>query len=187
MSILSPFPPSLSDGPVSYGLALIGDMLAAGFSLTILFHYLFSPHRAPQKIEHTAAGLLNIKNMRGKVASVRALRRLNDYIVAGLMLAVVFRTVPDVAIMLSWGETTEPVARLLFNIDYVFDFIALLPLGGAAVVWAWARPSISQQLAKADDYPMPPIRLVRISGFLKIAGLVTLIGVGLTLAKAASV
>ena len=174
---MSPFPPSFSDGPISYALALFGDVLACGIALTILLHYLIEP-RTRRRMER----LVN-----GKPAPPRSpftLLNIHNWKVIGICIFILLRALPDALWMFLWGEASERTMRLLFLIDYVLDGIALIPLFAAAVLWAWARYSIAQQLARADDYPIPLRVLPSMSTVLRILALTAVLAIGVTIGKA---
>ena len=177
--MLSPFPPSFADGPISYAVALFGDVLASALALTILLHYLLEPRRM-RDAEVRVNGAAFRPHNEGWMTQLGAY----NHMMIGFMLMIVLRAMPDAIWMLAWGEGSAALMRTLFTIDYVCDGLALVPFSVAFLLWAWARNSVSQQLRKADDYPLGISVLPSMISTLKIGGVVVLIAIGVTVGKA---
>lgn len=180
MPPLSPFPPSFADGPISYAVALFGDVLASALALTVLIHYVVEPARLCRAERAASHGQTFRRSGHGWLTLLGA----HNHMMIGFMLSIVLRAMPDAAWMLAWGEATAATMRLLFTVDYVCDGLALVPFTVGVLLWAWSRNSISQQLRKADDYPLGVSVLPSLISTLKIGAIVVLIAAGVTIGKA---
>lgn len=176
--VISTFPPSFSDGPVGYAVALFGDALASGLSLMVLLHFIFEPRRR-REMEQLVNGTPNARKPSGYRTQLGAWNR----IMIGWMLFVFLRTTPDAIWMFMWGEASDRTMRFLFTVDYYLDGLALVPLFLAVLMWGWSRRAISQQLQQADDYPLAMKILPAFVPVLKLIAVTAVLAVGVTAGK----
>ena len=178
MAPLSPFPPDFAGNPWSYGFALFGTALMASLSLAQILSYALEGSR----LRHINAVIHNpLPRPRLTGATTLSVHR---WILTGLLLAIFLRTSTDAIVLLTWGEIGAPAMTAIFLANYIANGVATIPFVGAMLLWCWAFQSIPQQLAKAADVPMPHISWRLMRDKMKIAGVVLVIAVGVTLGKA---
>lgn len=174
----SRFPPSFDGNPWSYGFALFSLTLISAIALTILIGYL-SEARARREIDE------RIGNMVPAALSPSALSPyvLHRLIIAGLMLTIVLGAVPDVLLLLAWGEAGDSTLDTLFLVDRVCDGLTLAPFLASTLLLLWAGQAVDHRLS------IEPVKVrlrpswQAIRERLKLVLLVLLIAVGVTFAK----
>lgn len=171
-------PPSFADAPLTYGFALLADLLATSICLSVLLRIAFEGRRMI-KAETLAHSTVPRRKRFGTTL-------LSTYrsVLAGFLVVIILRAAPDALWMLALDEVSRPVLATLFRIDYSADFAALGVLIWTVVLWAWTRQSTTQQLYQAADIPMPALGWNAIREAIKITGIVSLVCIGITIGKA---
>ncbi len=176
------FPPSFDGSPWSYGFALFSLTLISAFALAQLLSQLFEYRRA-REIERA------INNALPPPLPLPKPNLLSTYrhIVAGLMLTIVCGAAPDVVFLMAWGEATAGSMDIILLIDRIGDGLTVLPFLWAIWSLAWAAQSLPQSMAfRAAQIPMVKPRLPLFRDKLKIAAIVLVIAVGVTIGKASA-
>lgn len=137
----SPFPPSFEGNPYSYALGLFGDVVAAALALALLAAIVLEPRRNKE-----IAKRLRSPVMLPVLAPRWSPLFLYRGFVIQMLVFVIMRSLPDALWMILWGEVREATIRVLLKIDLWCDGLALVPLGGAIIFWAWGRQVIPQRL-----------------------------------------
>ncbi|MCP3731999.1 hypothetical protein M9978_16360 [Sphingomonas sp. MG17] len=175
------FPPVFDDSPVAYAFALFSLSLISAIALAMLIGSMLEERRAREvdRIVHNRV-------RRAPKRVEMTLLQLHRLIVSGFLLTILFGALPDVIVMLSWGEADDGTMFALFQLDRFFDGLTAFPLVGSFILSTMAAQSVDHRLF-TDPAP-PPVRLsFRWTSFgdkLKIGGLVLCIAVGVTLYKA---
>lgn len=175
---LHAFPPNFEGNPLSYAYALFGLTFVSAICLANLLAFVGDANR--------------YANARRKLASIppantppwASLLGVWRGILIGFYLALFVTVTPDVLILSFWGEASDRTMTALFLIDRIGDGTALFPLVGATLLQAWAAQSMPQRLAEASKTPLPDMKLRMFTKHIKIAGLVLLISIGVTIGKA---
>lgn len=175
---LSPFPPSFDGNPWTYGFALFSLTLVSAMSLAQLLNYLFEAQRK-REISQLVGNVLP-PEPKPPMSSLTAFRT----IVSSFLLMAFLGATPDVFILLAWGEASGETMLWLYMLDRVWDGLVVLPFGYALWMLERTRQALPQQLAKVIHVPLGPFRWEMAVNNLKIATMVFLIAVGVTLGKA---
>lgn len=173
----SRFPPTFDGNPWTYGFALFSLTLVTALSLAQLLQYWFEV-RARRAAEQIAA---NHPRAPLPLFSVVNVWRM---IVSGFLLTIVFGALPDVLILLLWGDTTSSHMELLFTADRLGDGLTLLPFAASTALLAWAGQAVPQVLMRQANAPLKRPTWFMVREKLRIVGLVLAIAVLVTLAKA---
>jgi hypothetical protein len=171
-------PPAFADTPLTYGFALLGDLLAT-FLCLMLFLRIATEKRLNREAEKRATA--NIPRAGELGWTVVTAHRS---IVLGFLCTILLRAAPDAIWMLALGEVSDHTLSILFKIDYSGDFAALIALIWTVTIWAWTRQSIPQQLYKAAMIPLPKLGWQAIRDAAKISGIVTIAAILITIGKA---
>lgn len=171
------FPPSFDNSPLSYGFAVFSLTLVSALSLAQLLSYWFEG-RARREAQKIAMNLVT-----EPLASFSALQ-VHRMIVSGFLLTILFGALPDVLVLLFWGEAADRTMEALFLIDRVLDGALLFPFLWSIAMLAYAYQAIPQTLVRNAGVGLarPTWQMVRDK--LKIIGAVLVLAVGVTLAKA---
>ena len=174
------FPPSFEDSPLAYGLALFSLALVTSISLGVVISYALEAKRN-REIDR----LLSNWVARSRHATLSPLV-LHRIILSGVLLTIVFGGLPDVLVLLAWGEASDATMWALFNIDRIMDGLTIIPFLTSIFVSLRAAAIVDHRLA-AEPLTIslkPTWGMIRDK--LKIAGLVLCIAVGVTAYKSAS-
>lgn len=174
---LSRFPPSFDGNPWTYGFALFSLTLVSAISLAILIGYALE-YRARREIN------VAIDNPVTQPAfPMTSPFSLYRWIICGFLLTIVMGALPDVLVLLAWGEASADTMEALFMFDRLADGLLILPYLCSAFLAVWAGQAVDHKLA-LDSIPMglrPSWAMMR--DRIKMAGLVLFIAIGVTLAK----
>lgn len=172
------FPPSFEGNPWSYGIALFGLTLISALSLAHLLTMLHDAHRI------RLARTLYYGFRSGERVGLFTLLGSYRAIMAGLFATIVLGALPDVLLLLAWGEASDPTIERLFLVDRACDGAAMVPFVLAVTMKAWVVQALPQRLAEVTRTPLQPLRSFMIARYLKILGLVLVISLGVTIGKA---
>lgn len=172
------YPPSFDGNPWSYGFALFSLTLISALSLAHLLTMLHDAHRV------RLARRLFSGALAGETIGLFTLLGSYRTILAGLFLTIVLGALPDVLLLLAWGEASDPVIDRLFLLDRVCDGATLVPFLFAVTMKAWVIQALPQRLAEVSRTPLQPLRPFMIARYLKILALVLVISLGVTIGKA---
>jgi hypothetical protein len=180
IDIASRFPPSFDDNPWSYGYALFSLALITSISLAFLIGWGLE-HRREAEINRIIRNQAHPPRRHG--LTLLGLYRL---LVSGLLLTIVFGAMPDVLVLLAWGEASDNTMWLLFEIDRAMDGAASLPFLFFVILSIRAAPVVDHVIG-IDPVKVslrPTWGMVRDK--LKIVGMVLCIAAGVTFYKAGS-
>ncbi|HEX8579907.1 MAG TPA: hypothetical protein VF655_09980 [Allosphingosinicella sp.] len=177
-ALASRFPPSFAGSPWSYGFALFSLTLITAISLAILASYALEA-RYRREID-TA---LNNHVPPQRAALWRSPVRLHRIIVSGFLITIIMGALPDVILLLAWGEASDEWLDLMFLIDRLLDGSLIVPFLCSTFTILWAGQVVDHRLTFPDGLvkPRPPWRMIRER--LKIVVVVLLLAIGVTLAK----
>ncbi len=170
------FPPSFNGNPWSYGFALFSLTLICAFASAMLLHFIFEARAKRAALELFDMDPVNPVPWSSPLT-------IHRMIVTGFLLTVLFGAFPDVLVMFWWGEASDSTMNMLFLIDRIGDGLTFAPFSMAVAMSAWGSQVLPQQLIRVPARVRRPT-LRTISDELKIAGLVLIIAIGVTLAKA---
>jgi len=172
------FPPSFDGNPFSYGFALFSLTLISAISLAILASYaLEARHR--REID-TA---LNNHIPPARAELWRSPVRLHRIIVSGFLITIIMGALPDVILLLAWGEASAEWLDVMFLVDRLFDGSLMVPFLCSTFTILWAGQVVDHRLTFPAGLvkPRPPWGMIRER--LKIVAVVFLIAIGVTVAK----
>lgn len=173
----SRFPPSFEDNPLSYGMALFALALISSISLGVVIGYALEARRA-REVDRLVRNRAP-RSIHGRYSPVS----LHRIVVAGFLLTIVFGALPDVLVLLAWGEASDATMFILFSLDRVFDALTLIPFLGSIFVSLRAAGVVDHRLAVEPLAISLKPTWGMIRDKLKIAALVLLIAVGVTAYK----
>ncbi len=176
-SHLSDFPPSFDGNPWSYGFALFSLTLICSLATAMLLQFVFE-WRAGREVQKIAANRVSEPL---HWASPLTVHRL---IIAGFLLTILLGALPDVLVLYSWGEASRGTMETLFMIDRIGDGLTVAPFVTAAILSAWGLQVLPQQLVRETRVLLQPPRWETVKPSLKIAAMVLIISIGVTVAKA---
>lgn len=174
---ISRFPPSFENSPLSYGMALFSLTLISAFSLAVLTGYALDARR-----KREIDALLDNRLPRPLSAGITPIL-LHRLIVSGLMLTIVFGALPDVLVLLAWGEASDRTMEMLFTLDRIGDGATIMPFMGSAFLLVWAGQGVDHRLAIDPIHRPFRMEWSMLRERLRLALLVLLIAVGVTYAK----
>ncbi|HVJ03811.1 MAG TPA: hypothetical protein VM662_16660 [Sphingomonas sp.] len=172
------FPPVFDDSPLAYAFALFSLALVTSVSLAIVINYALEHRR-----EHVINAKIGNRAYPPRQLGI-TLVGLHRVIVSGLLLTIIFGALPDVVVLLAWGEATERTMWILFELDRLFDGLTLLPFMVSTFVSVRAGPAVDHIIG------LDPIKVSlrptwgMVRDKLKIMGAVLCISVGVTFYKA---
>ena len=173
------FPPTFEGNPFTYAFALFALALLSAMSLSLLIHFALESRRH-WRVHTLIDNRLPSPRPEKLPWSLIAFRG----IICCLLLTLVFGALPDVLVLLAWGEATEGTMTMLFLIDRVFDGLTVVPFITAITLIAWSSQSHEQLLLAYGDVQLPAFNLRVLKQNLKLILLVLLIVVGVTVGKA---
>lgn len=177
----SPFPPSFDGNPWTYGFALFSLTLISAVSLTILVGYALEARGRRQFNQATGN---YVEQPPFPFMHPLQLHRL---IVSGFLLTIFMGAFPDVLIMLAWGEASARTMTNLYVLDRLGDGFLIIPFLCSVTLIVSAGQLVDHLLGNRADVAASSIKLrvswVRLRERLKMASVVLLIAVGVTLAK----
>lgn len=171
------FPPSFEGSPFSYGFALFSLTLVCSLSFAMLLQFVFEWH-ARREVQKIAANRVCLPL---PFASPLSIHRM---IISGFLLTVLLGALPDVLVLLAWGEARAETMEWLFFMDRIGDGLTVAPFTGAAVLSAWGLQVLPQQLVRETRVQLQRPRWETVKSPAKIAAMVLVIATGVTLAKA---
>lgn len=177
MVATSAYPPSFEGNPWSYGFALFSLTLICALAIAMLMHIVFEV-----RAKRAAFAMLNQEPPPPEPwASPLTIHRT---IVTCFLLTILCGAFPDVLILFSWGEAAPATMDALFFADRIGDGLTGLPFTCAAILSAWGSQVVPQQLIRNTPIPVRPPTWRTFKDQFKIAAMVLLIALGVTLAKA---
>lgn len=173
----SRFPPSFDGNPWSYGFALFSLTLVSAISLAILVSFALDK-RAKLEINRQIDN--EIAQAPFPRTSPLSIHRL---IVSGFLMTIVLGALPDVLVLLAWGEASDTAMNALFLVDRLCDGILVLPFICSACLVVWAGQAVDHKLALDSIAMRLRPSWTHLRERLKMVSIVFLIAVGVTLAK----
>lgn len=176
----SPFPPSFDGNPWTYGFALFSLTLISAISLTVIVGFILEARAKRQFDQATNNYVIQ------RPFPVMHPVSLHRAIVGGLLLTIFMGAFPDVLIMLAWGEASVRTMETLYIVDRLGDGFLIIPFLCSVLLKISAGQVVDHLLAV--DMAQPNSIKLRVSWQrlrerLKMAAIVLLIAVGVTLAK----
>ena len=105
-------------------------------------------------------------------------------IITGFLVTILLGALPDVLVLYSWGEASRETMERLFMIDRIGDGLTVAPFVTAVVLSAWGLQVLPQQLVRETRVLLQRPRWETVKGPAKIAAMVLIISIGVTVAKA---
>jgi len=177
------FPPSFDNNPLTYGFALFSLSLVTAVSMAIIIGWVVEARRSC-RIDQIIRNPIPRPLRRGRKPGCISAVTLYRLIVGLLLSTVVSGALPDVAVLLAWGEASPTMMDVLFSIDRICDGALLLPFLVAIFLIARATQVTEHRLAL--DPVMVKLRPAK--GVLrekaKMVGLLLLIAAAVTVFKA---
>jgi hypothetical protein len=183
---LSRFPPSFDDSPLSYAVALFSLTLVSSISLSVISTYLLEARRTRQ-IDAAIGNLLGPDPWRpfnlwrlGRVTPVT----IHRLVVSLLLATILCGFLPDVIVLLAWGEASAATMDRLFTFDRICDGATILPFGGAVIVLWRAAQVVDHRLTMAEIRLSLLPHWSTVRDKVKLVAVVAVIALGVTLYKA---
>ena len=172
------FPPTFEDNALAYAFALFSLTVISAMSTAFLSGFLFEKRLKRQLAE-------KLDNLVLQAAfSARSSLSIYRFQISCLLWMALIGTLPDVLVLLCWGEASNATMWFLFQFDRVMDGFAGIPFALFALSYVLSGGAIKHRLAfDAEDVPLQP-RWVQIKDEVKIVGLALIIALGVTLYKA---
>lgn len=175
---IPPFPPSFDGNPWTYGGALFGLTLCCAFCIAKLMHMIFE-----SRSRRHAETLIYA------VPPTRPLPWLNPLsvyhgIIASFLIAFLLVALPDVLVLMTWGEGGADLIAALFLLDRLCDLAFVFPFMLGLFLIEYGSQSIQQQLVRRVRRSMLPPKWSTLKQPAKIAMIVLTIAIVITLAKA---
>lgn len=177
MMVASVYPPSFDDNPLSYGFALFSLTLVSSISLAQLMAYWLEGRRISQISRRWPTFSMPHERQ-------WTLLSVHRSILAGLHMTILFGALPDVLVMLAWGEASTETMNRLAMIDRVFDAATLWPYLASTALSAWVAQSLPQRLVIDSPVQLAVPQWWMVKDKLRIVVLVLTIAAGVTLGKA---
>jgi hypothetical protein len=177
--LLSNFPPSFEGNPWSYGFALFSLTLICSLAFAMLLQFVFDwrVRRAVQKIA---------ANRVCEPSGFATPLMVHRLIITGFLLTILLGALPDVLVLFAWGEARDETMERLFFIDRLGDGMTVFPFTLAAMMSAWGLQVLPQQLVAETRVLMQRPTWQTVKDKVKIAVVVLVIAIGVTIAKAGS-
>lgn len=173
------FPPVFEDSPIAYAFALFSLSLISALSLAMLVSFVLE-HRRARDIE----ALVDNRAYRSPSRPGLSLLQLHRLIVSGFLLTILFGALPDVIVLLAWGEASDATMMTLFQLDRFFDGMTVFPLAVSFGLQSVAAQAVEHRLFIEPAPVRLTMRWSALKEKVKIGGLVLCIAVGVTLYKA---
>jgi glycopeptide antibiotics resistance protein len=170
------FPPSFEGSPWSYGFALFSLTLICALAFAMLSQFVFD-WRARREAQKIASNRVTDPV---PFASPLSLHR---WIITGFLLTILLGAFPDVLVLFMWGEAEDTTMERLFIIDRLGDGLTIFPFTVSATLSAWGIQVLPQQLISTRVLLQRP-KWETVKAQVKIIGMVLVIAIGVTLAKA---
>ena len=174
---LADFPPAFEGNPWSYGFALFSLTLVCALSVAMLLQFLFDWH-ARREVQKVA---LNRVCDPVPFASPLSIHRI---IISCFLFTILLGALPDVIVLFAYGEVSRATLEGLVLIDRIGDGLTVAPFVCAAVLSAWGMQVLPQQLVRETRVLLSRPRWETIKGQVKIAAMVLVNAIGVTIAKA---
>ena len=172
------FPPSFEDSAFAYGFALFGLTLIASVSAAILFNFMFD-----KRIRHDAVNEFGDTAFAVDCPSGSPCQ-LYRFQLGALLWTMLLGTLPDILLLLAWGEAPLSVMWTLYQLDRVGDGLASIPFGMFALSYLLSGNVIEHKLAlDGGVVPLRP-RWVQVKEKGKIVIWASVIALGVTAYKA---
>lgn len=171
------FPPVFADSPWSYGLALFSMTLCSALSLAMLLRFWFEA-RARKAAWKMAA------NPHPEPVPFATPLTVHRMIVSCFLIMVFIGVTPDALKYMLWGDVSMHTMYVLQEIDQITDGVTFIPFLLAVVLSTWGMQVIPQQLIRETKVMLKRPTWRTVAQEVKIAAVVLLIAVGVTLTKA---
>lgn len=172
------FPPSFEDNAFAYGFALFSLTVISATSAALLLQFLFD-RRAKTRLSLELGETAYL----GSCAPGSACG-LYRFQISTLMWTMLLGALPDVLVLLAWGEASDPLMWLLFQTDRVGDGLAGIPFTMFALSYLLSGKVIEHRLSlDVEDVPLHP-RWVQLKEKVRIVVLALVIALGVTAYKA---
>lgn len=174
----SRFPPSFHESALAYGFALFGLTLISAISLALLVGNIL-------EARHNRQIDLRLGNwvVRKPIPTVTALS-LYRVKICCLLSVIICGALPDVLLLLAWGEGGDAMILNLYTLDRFADGFAIVPFLLFVSTFLMSGGAVSHRLAlDPREVDLVP-RWARIRDKVKMTVLAFLIAVGVTLYKA---
>ncbi len=172
------FPPTFEDNALAYGFALFSLTVISAVSLAFLSAAMFEGRLRKQLISQ-----LN-NPVKQALFNPRSTLSLYRFQITCLLWMALIGTLPDVLVLLFWGEASSPVMWFLFQFDRVCDGFAGIPFAMFALSYVLSGGAIKHRLAlDAVDVPLQP-RWVQVKDEVRIVAIALGMALGVTLYKA---
>ena len=118
--------------------------------------------------------------------------RVSRFFVTMLYLMVVIGVMPDVLKMLAWNEVEPNTYRFLARLDVIFDALSAIPFIIGISVHIWAKQSLEHLLGWGRGDVGTVVRTIKFSRAAilwtaKLAGLLLMVAIAVTISKVAGV
>lgn len=157
-------PPAFDGSHPAYALALFGLMLISAVSGHV--------------IVRTWRGW-RVTDSRGLNAPATTFR----FIIASLLLSIIFLALPDAAVMLVWGEVSTDVMEALMMLDRSFDGLTIVPFLVAVLTLARTEDQLVYQLIRQPPPAMLWSTWPAVRHQVAFISLVALLAIGVTFGK----
>lgn len=172
------FPPSFEDNAFAYGFALFSLTVIASTSAALLLQFMFDRRAKIALALELGSGAYVGSCAPGSVCG------LYRFQIGTLMWTMLLGTLPDVLVLLAWGEASDQLMWLLFQVDRIGDGMAGIPFTLFALSYLLSGKVIEHKLSlETDDVPLRP-RWVQIKEKARIVVLALVIALGVTAYKA---
>jgi hypothetical protein len=169
------FPPTFEDNAWAYGFALFSLTVIAATSAAILSNYWFEFRR------DRAVRLSRMCSVKPDVTHPLTVYRFQ---IGCLLTMALIGTLPDVLVLLAWGEASDTTMWALFQIDRIGDGMCVLPFGLFMASYLLNREALDRTLTLDAGYvPIRP-RWVQLKDKVGIVVWALVIALGATLFKA---
>lgn len=174
------FPPTFDENAFAYGFALFSLTTIAALATALLMQFVFE--RRVKRIILAEAGTDDmIYEDDCGPGTACALYRFQ---IGSLLWMALLGCLPDVLVLLAWGEASDETMWLLFQFDRICDGLCGIPFGAFALSYLISGSIVQHRLAlDTGDVPLRP-RWVQIKEKVKIVALALVIAIGVTSYKA---
>lgn len=173
----SRFPPSFDGNPWSYGFALFSLTLISAVTLAMLCAYVLDA-RAKASMNETLDNYVRQPSF-----SNLSPLTLHRQIVSGFLLTIFMLAFPRALVLLAWGEASVETMEFLFALERHGAGLVLLPFMVSVTLAVAAGQAVDHRLGLELGTVQLRVSWQRLHERLKMALVVLLIAVGVTLAK----